>query len=106
MQENENKERFEREDIFSKSIRAGRRTYFFDVKDTRSGSYYLTITESKRFFDKEGVPRYEKHKIFLYREDFEKFMEAYIDSMEFIKSHAPDEEKEENKSGGFDNKEE
>ncbi len=52
------------------------------------------------------MPRYEKHKIFLYREDFEKFMEAYIDSMEFIKSHAPDEEKEENKSGGFDNKEE
>ena len=75
-----------REDVFSKSVRAGRRTYFFDVKATRGNDYYLTITESKRNTERDGKFVYEKHKIFLYKEDFEKFMQglneviAYIDS--------------------------
>jgi hypothetical protein len=68
---------FQREEIFAKSVRAGKRTYFFDVKSTRANDYYLTITESKRRFGDDGTPVYEKHKIFLYREDFEKFMEGF-----------------------------
>src|SRR6185369_4417060 len=72
---------FQREEIFAKSIRAGKRTYFFDVKSTRANDYYLTITESKRRFGDDGTPIYEKHKIFLYREDFEKFMEGFNESM-------------------------
>jgi len=68
---------FQREEIFAKSVRAGKRTYFFDVKSTRANDYYLTITESKRRFGDDGTPIYEKHKIFLYREDFEKFMEGF-----------------------------
>src|SRR5689334_3157860 len=67
----------QREEIFAKSVRAGKRTYFFDVKSTRANDYYLTITESKRRFGDDGAPIYEKHKIFLYREDFEKFMEGF-----------------------------
>ncbi len=68
---------FQREEIFAKSVRAGKRTYFFDVKSTRANDYYLTITESKRKFGDDGTPVYEKHKIFLYREDFEKFMDGF-----------------------------
>jgi len=68
---------FQREEIFAKSVRAGKRTYFFDVKSTRANDYYLTITESKRRFGDDGTPVYEKHKIFLYREDFEKFMDGF-----------------------------
>ena len=68
---------FQREEIFAKSVRAGKRTYFFDVKSTRANDYYLTITESKRRFGDDGTPVYEKHKIFLYREDFDKFMEGF-----------------------------
>ena len=63
----------EREEVFSKKVRAGKRTYFFDVKATRSGDYYLTLTESKKRLE-DGV--FVKHKIFLYKEDFEKFSEA------------------------------
>ncbi len=66
-----------REDIFSKAVRAGKRTYFFDVKSTRSNELYLTITESKRRFNQQtGKFFYEKHKLFLYQEDFSKFKEA------------------------------
>lgn len=68
---------FQREEIFAKSVRAGKRTYFFDVKSTRANDYYITITESKRKFGDDGAPVYEKHKIFLYREDFEKFMDGF-----------------------------
>jgi hypothetical protein len=71
----------QREDIFSKSVRAGKRTYFFDVKSTRSNDYYLTITESKRRMGDDGSPIYEKHKIFLYREDFEKFLDGFNESV-------------------------
>ena len=66
-----------REEIFSKAVRAGKRTYFFDVKTTRANDHYLTITESKKRFGEDGEkPYYEKHKIFLYKEDFDKFMEG------------------------------
>ncbi len=75
----------QREDIFSEVVRAGKRTYFFDVKETRAGEKYLTITESKRKFNNDnGKFFYEKHKIFLYREDFEKFMEGFSSAIDFI----------------------
>jgi hypothetical protein len=81
-------ENTEREEIYSKSIRAGKRTYFFDVKATRSNDYYLTITESKKRFDNDKA-FFEKHKIFLYKEDFEKFVEGLTDTLEFIRTKAP-----------------
>ncbi|HNP48125.1 MAG TPA: DUF3276 family protein, partial [Bacteroidia bacterium] len=64
----------QREEVFSKSVRAGKRTYFFDVKSTKANDYYLTITESKKRIGDDGNPFFEKHKIFLYREDFQKFV--------------------------------
>ncbi len=70
-----------REEVFSKSVRAGKRTYFFDVKATKSNDYYLTITESKKRMGDDGNPFYEKHKIFLYREDFDKFLEGYTEAV-------------------------
>ena len=70
-----------REEVFSKSVRAGKRTYFFDVKATKSNDYYLTITESKKRIGDDGNPFYEKHKIFLYREDFDKFLEGYNEAV-------------------------
>jgi hypothetical protein len=74
-----------RKDIFSKPVRAGKRTYFFDVKSTRRNDYYLTITESKRRIDDSGKFHYDKHKLFLYKEDFEKFAEGLSEAIEFIK---------------------
>lgn len=71
-------------EIYSQRIKAGKRTYFFDVKSTRSNDYYLTITESKKRFKDEGF-YYEKHKIFLYKEDFNKFLEALTQSVDYIK---------------------
>ncbi|MFN8276878.1 MAG: DUF3276 family protein [Chitinophagales bacterium] len=69
---------------FSRKLRAGkRRTYFFDVKNTRQGDHFITITESKKKFDGEG---YESHKIFLYKEDFKKFMEALNETVNFVKT--------------------
>jgi hypothetical protein len=86
MEELENRDR-DREEIFSRSIRAGKRTYFFDVKATIGNEQYLTITESKRRFNNEqGKFIYEKHKLFLYREDFEKFVNGLNDTIEFIKT--------------------
>ena len=76
-----------REELFSRAIRAGKRTYFFDVKATRQDEKYLTITESKRRFSNEqGKFFYEKHKLFLYREDFEKFVKGLTDSINFIET--------------------
>ena len=72
------------EEIYSKSVRAGRRTYFFDVRSTRAGDYYMTLTESKRDFNEDGTPFYKKHKIYLYKEDFTNFKEALKDVSEFI----------------------
>jgi len=77
-------ERIIKEEIFTKVVRAGKRTYFFDVKATRKDDYYLTITESKKRLGKEGKVFYEKHKIFLYKEDFEKFSEGLKDAVTYI----------------------
>ncbi len=85
MEENEKYGR--REDIFSQAVRAGKRTYFFDVKETRNGQQYLTITESKKRFNTEdGKFFYEKHKIFLYNEDFEKFSKGLKTAIHFIET--------------------
>ncbi len=72
------------EEIFSKSVRAGRRTYFFDVRSTKAGDYYMTITESKRDFSEDGNPFYKKHKIYLYKEDFGNFAEALQEVSKYI----------------------
>ena len=74
----------EREEVFSKKVRAGKRTYFFDVKATRSNDYYVTITESKKRLE-DGV--FIKHKIFLYKEDFEKFAEGLKETVDYIKAN-------------------
>jgi len=77
----------DKEEIFSRTVRAGKRTYFFDVKATIAEERYLTITESKRRFNNEqGKFFYEKHKLFLYREDFEKFINGLNDAIEFIRT--------------------
>jgi hypothetical protein len=78
------------EEIFTKVVRAGKRTYFFDVKATRKDDYYLTITESKKRLGKEGKVFYEKHKIFLYKEDFEKFTEGLKDAVTYIDNNNPE----------------
>ena len=72
------------EEIFSKSVRSGRRTYFFDVRSTRAGDYYLTVTESKRDFNEDGTPFYKKHKIYLYKEDFTNFKDALNEVSDYI----------------------
>ena len=73
-----------REEVFSKAVRAGKRTYFFDVKTTRGNDYYLTITESKKKYDENGDFHFDKHKIFLYKEDFAKFADGFAESIDFI----------------------
>jgi hypothetical protein len=79
-----------REEYFSKRVRAGKRTYYFDVKATRSNDYYVTITESKRLpGESEDRPVYEKHKIFLYKEDFEKFSDGLMEALGYIREHQP-----------------
>ncbi|MGY8918246.1 MAG: DUF3276 family protein [Flavobacteriales bacterium] len=75
----------DREELYSVRVRAGKRTYFFDVKETRGKDLYMTITESKRNFDNSGNVSYSKHKLFLYREDFEKFEDGFIDATDKIK---------------------
>lgn len=75
------------EDVYSKPVRAGKRTYFFDVKATKGNDYYLTITESKRRIERDGRYVYDKHKIFLYKEDFEKFAEGLQDAVDYIKAN-------------------
>lgn len=89
-------------DLFSKSVRAGKRTYFFDVRATKGNDYYLTITESKKKFDTEpgGKPVFEKHKIFLYKEDFSKFIEGLNEAVAEIKRVQPFDE---NASQSFEN---
>jgi len=98
-------EQFEhREDAFSKAIRAGKRTYFFDVKHSKNNDYFLTITESKRIFESEGKFSYEKHKIFLYREDFQKFFDGFKETLEFINKHAPEEENKDEQQSNSESK--
>ena len=72
------------EDIFSKVLRAGRRTYFFDVRSTKAGDYYLTISESKKFTNEDGTFYFKKHKIYLYKEDFQNFSENLEEMTKYI----------------------
>ncbi len=74
----------QREEVFSKAVRAGKRTYFFDVKSTKANDFYLTITESKKRIGDDGTAFFEKHKIFLYREDFQKFSEGLQEAIQHV----------------------
>lgn len=100
----EDQRNYDREEIFSKKVKAGKRTYFFDIKSTRANDFYLTITESKRRVNGDHFT-YEKHKIFLYKEDFFKFVEALNETVDHVKNELmPDfdfeqfEQEEENES--------
>lgn len=83
-------QRDDRDDVYSKVVRAGKRTYFFDVKATKNSEYYLTITESKKRAGRDGKFFFEKHKIFLYKEDFEKFAEGLDEVVGFIRQKQGD----------------
>lgn len=74
----------EQEEIFSKVMRAGRRTYFFDVRSTKAGDFYLTITESKKFTNDDGSYHYKKHKIYLYKEDFSEFKDTLDEMIDYV----------------------
>lgn len=78
------KDLMDQEEIYSKVLRAGRRTYFFDVRSTKAGDYYLTVTESKKFTHDDGSFHYKKHKIYLYKEDFTAFKEILDEMMAYI----------------------
>jgi len=107
-------------EIYSKVFRAGRRTYFFDVRETKAGDYYLTITESKKSMNEDGTFSYKKHKIYLYKEDFGKFKELLDDVTDFIirekgeeviserhqKDFNPNDEKENTEASSNDNQSE
>jgi|TARA_B100001093_G_scaffold497916_1_gene545393 hypothetical protein len=80
----ENQNDYNAEEIFSKALRAGRRTYFFDVRETKAGDYYLTITESKKFTNEDGTFYYKKHKIYLYKEDFAEFNSSLKETCDYI----------------------
>ena len=104
----ERSERTENQEIFSKAVRAGKRTYFFDVKSTRRNDLYLTITESKKRFHKDGRFYFEKHKVFLYKEDFDKFSEGLAEVINYIRSikvepPVNEEEKDDKKMEGYTN---
>lgn len=77
----------EKEEIFSKVLRAGRRTYFFDVRATKADDYYITITESKKFTEEDGSFHFKKHKIYLYKEDFSAFTEILGDMTSYVLNH-------------------
>ena len=77
-------EKREIKDIFSKKVKAGRRTYFFDVRETKASDYYMTLTESVRDFNEDGAPTYRKHKIYLYKEDFARFKDAFEEVSNYI----------------------
>ena len=87
----ENNEFRDREEIFSKVLRAGRRTYFFDVRSTKAGDYYLTLTESKKFTNDDGSFHYKKHKIYLYKEDFSEFSNILNEMTDYIINEKGDE---------------
>jgi len=86
----EGKETRQRDEIFSVAVRAGKRTYFFDVKSTKRNDYYLTITESKKKFNPDGRHYFEKHKLFLYKEDFEKFTNGLNEVVAYIQENKPE----------------
>ncbi len=81
----------EKEEIFSKVLRAGRRTYFFDVRATKAEDYYLTITESKKFTNDDGSFHYKKHKIYIYKEDFSEFKDILTEMIDYIIDEKGDE---------------
>lgn len=81
----------EKEEIFSKVLRAGRRTYFFDVRATKADDYYITITESKKFTEEDGSFHFKKHKIYLYKEDFAAFSEILEDMTSYVLNHKGEE---------------
>ena len=81
----------ERDEIYSKALRAGRRTYFFDVRSTKAGDYYLTVTESKKFTEEYGTFHFKKHKIYLYKEDFNEFKSILDEMTDYIISEKGEE---------------
>ena len=84
-------EKREIKDIFSKKVKAGRRTYFFDVRETKASDYYMTLTGSVRDFNEDGAPTYRKHKIYLYKEDFASFKDAFEEVSNYIISEKGEE---------------
>ncbi|MBF0693521.1 MAG: PUR family DNA/RNA-binding protein [Flavobacterium sp.] len=88
MRENE---MLEKEEIFSKVLRAGRRTYFFDVRATKADDYYITITESKKFTEEDGSFHFKKHKIYLYKEDFAAFSDIFNEMTAYVLNHKGEE---------------
>lgn len=103
MSENENFERMDGDGIYSKVLRAGRRTYFFDVRETRAGDYYLTVTESKKNTNEDGSFFYKKHKIYLYKEDFGKFRDILDEITEFVVNEKGEEVISERHQKNFEN---
>lgn len=99
-------DRHDQEEIYSQRIKAGKRTYFFDVKATRGQDYYLTITESKRRQHGDDSVSYEKHKIFLYKEDFLKFVDALQDAVDYVREEllSPEEVAELDRPRDFDDR--
>ncbi len=81
--------------VLTKSVKAGRRTYFLDVRATRGGDYYLTVTESRKTTFEDGRVSYDRHKIFLYKEDFAKFTDALNEVVEYIHQKRPEEREQE-----------
>ena len=102
----ENQNDYNAEEIFSKALRAGRRTYFFDVRETKAGDYYLTITESKKFTNEDGTFFYKKHKIYLYKEDFSEFNSSLKETCDFIIENKGEEVISEKHDKDFDKKKE
>lgn len=100
----ETQEKVDAEGVFSKVLRAGRRTYFFDVRETRAGDYYLTITESKKNTQEDGAVYYKKHKIYLYKEDFESFKDMLDETTDFVFSQKGEEVISEKHQKDFDPK--
>ncbi|WP_318643491.1 PUR family DNA/RNA-binding protein [Flavobacterium ardleyense] len=84
-------EMLEKEEIFSKVLRAGRRTYFFDVRSTKADDYYITITESKKFTEEDGSFHFKKHKIYLYKEDFNAFSDILEQMTSYVLNHKGEE---------------
>ena len=100
-------DRHDQEEIYSQRIKAGKRTYFFDVKATRGQDYYLTITESRRRQNSDDSVSYEKHKIFLYKEDFLKFVDALQDTVDYVREEllTPEEVAELDRPRDYDSRE-
>ena len=94
------------DEIYSKVVRAGRRTYFFDVRETKASDYYLTITESKKFTNEDGTFFYKKHKIYLYKEDFAEFNSSLKETCDFIIENKGEEVISEKHDKDFDMKKE